>query len=212
MRAGRAGMSVANRWLAHPAAGPLFWLVLALPLVWLVAAAVGDRLGANPAEALVRSLGDWALRCLALTLAFTPLRHWTGWHQLMRHRRAAGLACFAYASLHWSAYAWLDQGWELHSLLADVAKRPFILVGTLAWLCLLPLAATSMSAAQRWLGGRRWQQLHRLVYLIAPLALLHFLWMRAGKRLYLEVAVYAAVFALLLGWRVWHRHRRKVLV
>lgn len=197
-----------NRLLAHRAARPVLWLLLALPLAWLAGAAVADTLGPNPAEALVRGLGDWTLRLLLLTLAVTPLRQWTGWHQLLRHRRAFGVACFCYATLHWTAYAWLDQGWDAGALLADVAKRPFILVGTLAWLLLLPLAATSFDAAIRALGARRWQALHRAVYAVAVLALLHFFWMRAGKRLYGEVAVYAAIAAVLLGWRLWRRARR----
>jgi len=199
----------ANRLLAHRAARPVLWLALAGPLAWLVARAMADALGANPAEALVRGLGDWTLRLLLLTLAITPLRQWTGWHQLLRHRRALGVATFAYATLHWTAYAWFDQGWAWGAIVADVAKRPFILVGTLAWLLLLPLAATSFNAAIRALGGRRWQALHRLVYGIAGLAILHFFWMRSGKRLYGEVAVYAAFLALLLGWRVWHWQRRR---
>jgi methionine sulfoxide reductase heme-binding subunit len=199
----------ANRLLAHRAARPVLWLALAGPLAWLVARAMADALGANPAEALVRGLGDWTLRLLLLTLAITPLRQWTGWHQLLRHRRALGVATFVYATLHWTAYAWFDQGWAWGAIVADVAKRPFILVGTLAWLLLLPLAATSFNAAIRALGGRRWQALHRLVYGIAGLAILHFFWMRSGKRLYGEVAVYAALLALLLGWRVWHWQRRR---
>lgn len=199
----------ANRLLAHRAARPVLWLALSGPLAWLVGRAVADALGPNPAEALVRGLGDWTLRLLLLTLAITPLRQWTGWHQLLRHRRALGVATFVYATLHWAAYAWFDQGWAWNAIVADVAKRPFILVGTLAWLLLLPLAATSFNAAMRALGGRRWQALHRLVYGIAGLAILHFFWMRSGKRLYGEVAVYAVLLALLLGWRVWQWQRRR---
>lgn len=194
-----------NGALAHRAARPVLWLLLALPLAWLVARALQDALGANPAEALIRSLGDWTLRGLVLTLAISPLRTWTGWHQLLRHRRALGVATFCYATLHWLAYAWLDQGFALDALLKDVAKRPFILVGTTAWLLLLPLAATSFNRAIKALGARRWQALHKLVYAIAVLAILHFFWMRSGKRLYGEVAVYAALVATLLAWRLRRR-------
>ena len=134
-------------------------LSLALPFAWLLWGAVQNTLGANPAEALIRSLGDWTLRALCLTLAISPLRQWTGWHQLLRHRRAIGVATFAYGTLHWLAYAWLDQGLEIDALLKDVAKRPFILVGTLAWLLLLPLAATSFNRAIKWLGGKRYAAL-----------------------------------------------------
>lgn len=195
-------MKRANSALAHPAAKPVLWTLLALPLAWLVWCAVQDTLGPNPAEALVRGLGDWTLRGLVLTLAISPLRDWTGWHQLLRHRRALGVATFCYATLHWLSYAWLDQGLEIDALLKDVAKRPFILVGTLAWLLLLPLAATSFNRAIKALGPKRWQALHKLVYAIALLAILHFFWMRSGKQLYGEVAVYAAIVFALLAWRV----------
>lgn len=191
-----------NKLLAHPAAKPVVWALLALPFAWLLWGAIADTLGPNPAEALIRGLGDWTLRALCLTLAISPLRQWTGWHQLLRHRRAIGVATFVYATLHWLAYAWLDQGLVWADLLKDVAKRPFILVGTLAWLLLLPLAATSFNRAIKALGGRRWQALHRAVYAIALLAILHFFWMRSGKHLYGEVAVYATVVAVLLGWRL----------
>lgn len=193
---------VVNRWLAHPAAKPVLWVLLALPLASLVWGAVQDTLGANPAETLIRGLGDWTLRGLVLTLAISPLREWTGWHQLLRHRRAIGVATFLYATLHWLAYAWLDQGLEFDALLKDVAKRPFILVGTAAWLLLLPLAATSFNRAIKALGAKRWQALHKAVYAIALLAILHFFWMRSGKQLYGEVAVYAVIVFALLAWRV----------
>ena len=191
-----------NKLLAHPAAKPIAWALLALPFAWLLWGAIADTLGPNPAEALIRGLGDWTLRGLCLTLAISPLRQWTGWHQLLRHRRAIGVATFVYGSLHWLAYAWLDKGLVWADLLKDVAKRPFILVGTLAWLLLLPLAATSFNRAIKALGAKRWQALHKAVYAIALLAILHFFWMRSGKHLYGEVAVYATVVAVLLGWRV----------
>ncbi|MBT9594529.1 MAG: sulfoxide reductase heme-binding subunit YedZ [Vitreoscilla sp.] len=191
-----------NRWLAHPAAKPVVWALLALPFGWLLWSAVQNTLGANPAEALIRSLGDWTLRALCLTLAISPLRQWTGWHQLLRHRRAIGVATFAYGTLHWLAYAWLDQGLEIDALLKDVAKRPFILVGTLAWLLLLPLAATSFNRAIKWLGGKRWQTLHKAIYLIAGLGILHFFWMRSAKSNYAEVLVYAVIIGGLLAWRL----------
>jgi len=199
-----------NRLLAHAAAKPVVWTLLAMPLAWLVWRAFNDMLGANPAEALIRALGDWTLRGLVLTLAISPLRQWTGWHQLLRHRRAIGVATFCYATLHWLSYAWLDQGFELDALVKDVAKRPFILVGTLAWLLLLPLAATSFNRAIKALGAKRWQALHKAVYAIAVLAILHFFWMRSGKQLYGEVAVYGAIVAVLLGWRVQQAWQRRV--
>lgn len=175
----------------------LFVLCL-LPLAWLVVGAAFDGLGANPAEALIRGLGDWTLRLLCLALAVTPLRVRARIPQLARFRRMLGLFVFFYASLHLLAYAWFDMGFELGEVAHDIAKRPFILVGFAAWLFLAPLAATSFNRAIRALGTRRWQTLHRSVYLIAGLALLHFFWMRSGKRDYAEVFVYAGVIGALL--------------
>ena len=190
-----------NRWLLHPGAKPVLWLLLAAPLAGLTWAAWQDQLGANPAEALLRSLGDWTLRMLCLTLAISPLRDWTGASGWLRLRRNLGVATFIYATLHWLAYAWFDQGLELLALWTDVTKRPFILVGTAAWLAMVPLAVTSFNAAIRWLGGRAWKDLHKITYALGPLALLHFFWMRAGKQDFLEVALYALVIGALLGWR-----------
>lgn len=169
-----------------------------LPLAWLVFGAAFDRLGANPAEALIRGLGEWTLRLLCLALAVTPLRVRLRIPQLARFRRMLGLFVFFYASLHLLAYAWFDMGFELGEVAHDIAKRPFILVGFAAWLFLAPLAATSYNRAIRAIGARRWQTLHRLVYLIAGLAILHFFWMRSGKRDYAEVFVYAGIIGALL--------------
>jgi len=199
------------RALAHPAAKPLALLLGLLPALWLFWAAATDQLGANPAEALIRSLGDWTLRALVLVLLITPLRVTAGWSVLARYRRMAGLFVFFYASLHWLAYAWLDMGFIWRDILADVPRRPFILVGTLAWLLLLALALTSFQRAVRLMGGARWQALHRSVYAVAALAVLHFYWMRAGKNDFAEVAVYAALLGGLLLWRLWYRRRRVML-
>ena len=198
------------RWLGHPAVKPVVFVLWLLPAAWLVWAAFNDRLGANPAEALIRSLGDWSLRALVLVLLVTPLRVWMGWPQLARLRRMLGLFMFFYASLHWLAYAWFDMGFVWPDIVADVPKRPFILVGTLGWLLLLVLAATSFNRAIRWLGAARWQALHRSVYAVAALAVLHFFWMRAGKQDFAEVAVYTAILGGLLGWRLWRRLKRPV--
>ena len=195
----------AGRWLLHPAAKPALFLLCLLPLAWLVGRALGDQLGANPQEALIRATGDWALRFMCAVLAVTPLRRLTGWVALARFRRMLGLCAFFYALVHLLAYAVFDMGLEVSDILRDIAKRPFILVGTLTWLLLLPLAITSFNRAIRWLGASRWQQLHRLVYLAAVTMLLHFLWMRAGKNDFAEVYIYTAAVALLLGERVWHR-------
>lgn len=192
-------------WLLHAAAKPLVFVLCLLPLAWLVWGAASDQLGANPAEALIRSTGDWTLRMLCLTLAVTPVRVWTRTPQLARYRRMLGLFTFFYACLHLLAYSWLDMGLDVADIGRDILKRPFILVGFASWLLLLPLALTSFNRAVRALGGRQWQALHRLVYLIAGLALLHFFWMRAGKNNFAEVGVYAAIIAVLLGWRLYRR-------
>jgi len=178
------------------------FVLLMGPLVWLVYATASNLLGANPAQALVRSTGDWTLRTLCLVLAVTPLRVSVGWPELARLRRMAGLFVFFYATLHALCYGWFDMGLEPVDIAKDISKRPFILVGFAAWLMLLALALTSLDRAVRWLGGRRWRLLHRSVYAVAGLAVLHFFWMRAAKNDLIEVAVYAGVLALLLGWRV----------
>ena len=188
----------------HQLAKPLVFVLCLLPLAWLVFGAINDQLGANPAEALIRSLGDWTLRFLCLTLAVTPLRVRTRTPPLARYRRMLGLFTFFYACLHLLAYGWLDMGLDMADIGRDILKRPFILVGFACWLLLLPLAATSFNRAIKALGGKRWQLLHRLVYPIAGLGLLHFFWMRAGKNNFGEVAVYAAIVVVLLGWRVAH--------
>ena len=191
--------------LLHPAIKPILFCAALLPAVWLVVAAATNQLGANPAEALIRSTGDWALRALCVVLALTPLRVAFAVPALARWRRMLGLFAFFYACLHVLSYSWLDMGLDVPDILADIAKRPFILVGTLAFVVLLALAATSFQRAIRALGGKRWQALHRTVYAAALLAVLHFFWMRAGKNDFAEVAVYAAIIAALLGWRLWRR-------
>ena len=191
--------------LLHRAAKPILFCAALLPAVWLVVAAATNQLGANPAEALIRSTGDWALRALCVVLALTPLRVVFAVPALARWRRMLGLFAFFYAFLHVLSYSWLDMGLDLPEIFADIVKRPFILVGTLAFVVLLALAATSFQRAIRALGGKRWQALHRTVYAAALLAVLHFFWMRAGKNDFAEVAVYAAIIAALLGWRLWRR-------
>ena len=183
----------------------------ALPLAWLawqaldVARNGSDALGAEPVVAIEHHLGLWALRLLLLCLAMTPLRRLTGMPAWTGYRRMLGLWAFAYACLHLLAYLALDLRWLWPQILADIAKRPYLTMGMGAWLMLLPLAATSTRAAMRRLG-RRWSSLHRLVYPAAILAVLHFWWLvKADLR---EPALYAAILAALLGWRLWWRWRR----
>ena len=190
----------------HPATRPAVFVVAALPFCWLAFAALTDpsaHLGTNPAERLIRDTGEWALRFLCVALAVTPLRQWTGWQALARLRRMLGLYAFFYAGAHFLCYAALDMGLDVAAIVKDISKRPFILVGTAALLVMVPLAATSIGRAVRALGARRWQALHRTVYAVALLALLHFYWMRAGKNDFAEVAVYGALVGVLLGWRAW---------
>ena len=188
--------------LLHPMAKPLVFALCLLPLAALVWGAFTDGLGANPAEALIRGLGDWTLRFLCLTLAVTPLRIRAKLPQLARYRRMLGLFTFFYACLHLLSYGWLDMGLDVADIARDILKRPFILVGFACWLLLLPLAATSFNRAVRALGARQWLALHRLIYVIAPLALLHFFWMRAGKNDFAEVALYGGMLGALLFERL----------
>ncbi len=197
-----------NNLLLHPLARPLVFVLSLMPFLWLFLQAATDGLGANPQEALIRSTGDWALRFMCITLAVTPLRVMAGWSAVARWRRMLGLFAFFYASVHLLSYAVFDMGLDAAEMVQDIVKRPFILVGTLTFLLLLPLAATSLNRAVRWLGARRWQRLHRLVYGAALTMLLHFFWMRAGKSDFVEVAAYAALVAFLLGWRAWRALRQ----
>jgi methionine sulfoxide reductase heme-binding subunit len=188
--------------LMHPLAKPALFAVSLLPFAWLFYGALTNQLGANPAEHLERSLGDWALRFLCITLAVTPVRVITGTPALARFRRMLGLFMYFYVVLHLLAYSWFDMGFDFGEIAKDIPKRPFILVGFTAFLLLTPLAATSLNRAVKALGAKRWQALHRLVYVVAGLGILHFFWMRAGKHNFAEVSVYAAILAVLLGWRV----------
>lgn len=191
-----------NAWLMKPWVKPLLWGLCAVPLLVLCGAAATDRLGANPVDHFIKEVGEWSLRFLWLTLLITPLRDLAGLPGLLKHRRALGVTAFVYAFIHLLAYAWLDQGWVLDDIVADVIKRNFILVGAVALLVMLPLALTSFNAAIRAMGGRRWQMLHKLVYAAALLSLLHFYMKKAAKNDLAEVGVYAAILAVLLGWRV----------
>lgn len=195
-------MGLGARVLAHRGIKPLCVLLAFLPLAQWGVGVWGNSLGPNPAEALIRSSGDWSLRFLCVALAITPLRWWTGWAAWARLRRLWGLVAFFYVCLHLCAYTWLDQGGDLPAVLADVWQRPFIAWGAFAWLILLALALTSFNQAVRWLGGARWRALHRGVYGVAVLALLHFHGMRAGKNDFTEVWVYGAVLMGLLLFRL----------
>ncbi len=191
-----------SKWLLQSAAKPTVFALCLLPFIWLFYAALADQLGANPQEALIRASGDWALRFLCIVLAVTPLRVLSKTPSLARFRRMLGLFMYFYVLLHFLSYSWFDMGFDLAEIVIDIIKRPFILVGALSLLLLTPLAATSFNAAIKRLGAKRWQLLHKLIYAVAGLAVLHFFWMRAGKNDFAEVAIYAGILALLLGWRL----------
>jgi len=188
--------------LLHPAAKPLVFVLCLLPFAWLVYGAFTNGLGANPAEYLIRASGDWTLRFICIVLAVTPLRTIANWPALARFRRMLGLFAYFYVVVHLLSYSGFDMGFDVGDIAHDIAKRPFILVGFLAFVLLTPLAATSFNRAIKAMGVKRWQLLHKLVYLIAGLGVLHFFWMRAGKHNFAEVAVYAAIIGVLLGWRL----------
>jgi len=177
-------------------------LALLLWQMWAVAKTGSNALGADPVAEVEHRLGLWALRFLVLALAVTPLRQLAGWAVLVRFRRMLGLYAFAYATLHLAAYVGLDLRGYWTQLFEDIAKRPYITVGFLAWLLLVPLAVTSTTGWIRRLG-RHWARLHTLVYAIGVLAVLHFWWLvKSDIR---EPALYAGLVALLLGWRIWKR-------
>lgn len=176
------------------------------PLALTIADGMRDALGANPIEEITHRTGDWTLRFLLLTLAVTPLRKLLDYPQLLRVRRMLGLFAFFYACLHFTTYIWLDQFFDPQSVARDIIKRPFITVGFFAFVLLIPLAATSTDRAMRALG-RRWQTLHRLVYVIGIAGVLHFLWL--VKADILEPMIYAGILAFLLGYRGWNAYRAK---
>jgi methionine sulfoxide reductase heme-binding subunit len=177
-----------------------------LPFAYLVWRAVAGDLGANPIEAVTLSTGRWALRLLLVTLAVTPLRRVTGWNRLISYRRMLGLFGFFYASLHFAIYIVIDQFFDWETIVEDIAKRPFITVGFAAFVLLVPLAVTSTKGWIRRLG-RRWQRLHRLIYVAASLAVVHFIWkVKSDLR---DPLFYASILGLLLGFRaVWWLAKR----
>jgi sulfoxide reductase heme-binding subunit YedZ len=187
---------------------PLWFAACLLPFLWLVFDALydgGRALGAEPIEAIQDRMGLWTLRLLLLTLALTPLRRLTGRVWLIQLRRMTGLFALFYASMHFLNYLVLDQGFAWSYIIEDVLERPFITLGALALLCLIPLGITSTANWRRKLG-RRWQALHRLIYLVAVLGCSHFWWQ--VKSDITEPAIYAGILALLLGTRLLHAYKK----
>lgn len=183
----------------------LLFVAALLPFARLVLFTFTDRLGANPVEFITRNTGDWTLYFLCMTLAITPLRRLSKWSWLIKLRRMSGLFMFFYATLHFTTFLWFDHFFDVQEMLKDVVKRPFILVGLTAFLLLIPLALTSSNAMVRRLGGKRWQGLHRMIYVIAPLAILHFWWMKAGKNDFAEPVLFGTILAVLLLLRAYWR-------
>jgi sulfoxide reductase heme-binding subunit YedZ len=187
----------------------VLFIAATLPFLRLVVYTINDWLGANPVEFITRNTGDWTLYFLCITLAVTPLRRLSGWNWLIRLRRMLGLFAFFYASLHFMTFLWFDHFFDVAEMLKDVVKRPFITVGFSAFVLLIPLAATSTNAMIKRLGGKRWQLLHRLIYLIAPLGILHYWWMKAGKNDFEQPIVFGLIVAALLLARVYWRFAQR---
>ena len=196
--------------LRQPQAKWALVLLSLVPFVYLCAGVYFDNLGPNPAEYLIRASGDLTLRFLCITLLITPLRVITQWPEWLLFRRSLGLLTFFYACIHALCYSLLDMSWEWDEIAQDIVKRPFIAVGVAGMLLLTALAATSFNAAVKAMGAKRWRQLHRAVYGIAVLAILHFFWMRATKRNFDEVWLYAGILGVLLGFRVFHFTKRSL--
>ena len=183
------------------------FLLALLPLIRIVVWAVLDKMGANPLEWMTRNTGSWAIYILLLTLAITPLRRISGWNWLQKFRRMLGLYAFFYASLHLTMYIWFDHFFEWETIWPDIVKRPFVLAGMVSWSMMLALAISSPQAVLRCMGGKRWQRLHQLMYVLVPVAVLHVYWMKAGKHDFFWPAVYGGITVVLLGLRIWFARR-----
>lgn len=187
------------------------FIVCLLPLGRLLWAAYTDDFGANPVEFVQRWTGSWTFNLLLITLCVTPLRTMTQWHWLLRLRRMLGLFCFFYACLHFLSFIGFDHSFEVNEIAKDIFKRPFVSLGFAAFILLIPLAATSNNWAIRKLGGRKWQELHRNIYLIGILAALHYFWLVKATALLWPLA-YSVALAILLGWRIRERRRKAIPV
>lgn len=181
----------------------------AIPLGILVVNALTRNLGANPIDEITDQTGLWTLRLLLISLAVTPVRRMTGWNRLIQVRRMLGLYAFFYGSLHFLTYLWLDQFFVVEDIIADVLERPFITVGFVSFVLLIPLAITSTTAMIKRLGGKWWQRLHRLVYVVAIGGVVHYLWLvKADLQ---QPLFYGSILAILLAYRLWVRYARRLL-
>lgn len=182
---------------------PVVFLVCLIPFAYLLTGVFTENLGANPVEYLARSTGDWSLRFLLVVLAVTPLRRITGWRFLIKLRRMLGLFAFFYVTVHLLVYAVLDLTLDWSFLLEDILERPYITIGFTAWVLLIPLAVTSTNRMMRWLG-KRWKTLHKLVYLIGLLGVIHYWWLI--KKDLQEPIIYATILFVLLVMRLNKKH------
>jgi sulfoxide reductase heme-binding subunit YedZ len=191
-----------RRWIR-----PLMWVVVIGPVIWLAVQAFTGGLGADPIDKLERESGQWTLRMLAAALAVTPVMRLTGWGWLVTQRRFLGLAAFFYAVGHLSVYIGLDWFFDVGEIVKDIVKHLYVTVGMLAFVLMVPLALTSTKRSIRRLGGKRWNQLHRLVYVSAVAGCIHFLW--AVKKDIREPILYITIFAVLFAFRIywWRRGR-----
>jgi sulfoxide reductase heme-binding subunit YedZ len=184
----------------------LVFIISLLPLSWLIYALLTDKLGANPIEAVTRDTGVWALRFIMVTLLISPLRKMTGINHFIRFRRMLGLFAFFYASVHMLLYLGLDQFFDIQEIWLDIVKRPFITIGFISFVLLIPLTITSTDKMMKRLGGRRWKKLHYLIYLIVVLSCVHFYMLVKQDKT--EPLIYLFIAILLLGFRVFSQRRR----
>lgn len=199
-------MPAQNSWPRRSAKIVLF-LACLLPIAILMYQYANDLLSANPLDDITDTTGTWTLRFVMLTLAVTPLRKVTGWSSLGRFRRMIGLFAFFYGALHLTTYLWLDKFFEWEEVIADIVKRPFITVGVASLLLMVPLALTSFDKMIKWMGGKRWRALHRLVYLTGIGGVIHYLWL--VKADIQRPLTYGAILAILLSYRVWDWFRAR---
>ncbi len=183
---------------------PMLFLLCLIPFIVLVLGVVNDSLGTNPVETMTHETGEWTLRLLLLTLLITPLRRITANNWLIKLRRMSGLFAFFYACLHFMTYIWFDHYFDWAEIIRDIPKRPFITVGFTAFVLLIPLAATSTNSMMRRLK-KHWINLHKLVYVVAVLGVLHFLWLVKADTL--EPMIYAGILLVLLGYRAYYQRR-----
>lgn len=187
---------------------PILFVVCLIPLAWLVWGAISDTLGANPVEVLTRETGEWVLRFLLITLSITPARKVLNWLWLIKLRRMLGLFVFFYALMHMLTYIWFDQFFDLNEIVKDIIKRPFITVGFSAFVLLIPLAATSNKIMIRRLK-KNWVKLHQLIYVIAVLGILHFVWL--VKADYEQPIIYAVILLILFSYRAYQQRKNKII-